>query len=159
MRAHITSLLYAAALLSSAYAAASSDTLIEAQLSMITPLDIDETSIAAGVEHSCAIYTKSYNDVGGRVLCWGSNSGGQSSPPPGQFIQVSTGRLHTCAIRIDETVECWGSGAPTTRPDGLFEQVSSGDFHTCGVLKDKSLQCWGTPSMLLLCVLKQLLIL
>lgn len=130
--------------------ATSNDVLLETtQLSMISPLDIDETSIAAGVEHSCAIYTKSYSDVGGRVLCWGLNNGGQSSPPPGQFIQVSTGRLHTCALRIDETIECWGSSAPIHRPDGLFEQVSSGDFHTCGVLKDKSLQCWGTSSVII----------
>lgn len=48
---------------------------------MITPLDIDETTIAAGIEHSCAIYTPSYDDVGGRVLCWGVNNVGQSDPP------------------------------------------------------------------------------
>lgn len=47
----------------------------------IATLDIDETTIAAGIEHSCAIHTHSYNDVGGRVLCWGSDYGGQSSPP------------------------------------------------------------------------------
>lgn len=47
----------------------------------VAPLDMDETTIAAGVEHSCAIHTQSYNDVGGRVLCWGSDYGGQSSPP------------------------------------------------------------------------------
>lgn len=48
---------------------------------LITPLDIDETTIAAGIEHSCAIYTPSYDDVGGRVLCWGVNNVGQSDPP------------------------------------------------------------------------------
>lgn len=111
--------------------------------SPLSPLDLDETSVAAGVDHSCAIHTASYSDVGGRVLCWGLNSGGQSSAPPGHFVQVSAGRLHTCALRLDETLECWGAGAPTHRPDGLFEQVSSGDFHACGVLKDKSLRCWG----------------
>jgi hypothetical protein len=61
----------------------------------------------------------------------------------GEFIQVSTGRLHSCGILIDETLECWGVGAPVKKPDGLFEQVSSGDFHSCAVLKDKSIQCWG----------------
>ncbi|KAG6594342.1 Regulator of chromosome condensation 1/beta-lactamase-inhibitor protein II [Phytophthora cinnamomi] len=113
---------------------------------VIVPLDIDETSIAAGIEHSCAIRTQSYQDVGGRVVCWGVNNGGQSSPPPGDFIQVSTGRLHSCGIRIDETIECWGVGAPVTRPEGLFEQVSSGDFHSCGIMKDQTIQCWGTAA-------------
>ncbi|GMG16224.1 unnamed protein product [Phytophthora fragariaefolia] len=109
----------------------------------VVPLDIDETSIAAGIEHSCAIRTQSYEDVGGRVVCWGVNNGGQSSPPPGDFIQVSTGRLHSCGIRIDETLECWGVGAPVTNPEGLYEQVSSGDFHSCGIMKDQTVHCWG----------------
>ncbi|KAH7460790.1 hypothetical protein PRIC1_006161 [Phytophthora ramorum] len=113
---------------------------------VIVPLDIDETSIAAGIEHSCAIQTQSYEDVGGRVVCWGVNNGGQSSPPPGDFIQVSTGRLHSCGIRIDETLECWGIGAPVTKPEGLFEQVSSGDFHSCGIMKDQTIKCWGTAA-------------
>ncbi|KAG1697351.1 hypothetical protein DVH05_016633 [Phytophthora capsici] len=112
----------------------------------IVPLDIDETSIAAGIEHSCAIHTQSYDDVGGRVVCWGVDNGGQSSPPPGDFIQVSTGRLHSCGIRIDETIECWGVGAPVTQPEGLFEQVSSGDFHSCGIMKDQTVHCWGTAA-------------
>lgn len=111
---------------------------------LIVPLDIDETSIAAGIEHSCAIHTQSYEDVGGRVVCWGANNGGQSLPPLGDFVQVSTGRLHSCGIRIDETLECWGKGAPVTRPEGLFEQVSSGDFHSCGIMKDQTVHCWGT---------------
>jgi alpha-tubulin suppressor-like RCC1 family protein len=115
---------------------------------VIVPLDIDETSIAAGIEHSCAIQTQSYEDVGGRVVCWGVNNGGQSSPPPGEFIQVSTGRLHSCGIRIDETLECWGVGAPVIKPEGLFEQVSSGDFHSCGIMKDQTVHCWGASSRL-----------
>jgi hypothetical protein len=55
--------------------------LVEASTEGVVPLDIDETTIAAGIEHSCAIHTDSYNDVGGRVICWGSDHGGQSSPP------------------------------------------------------------------------------
>ncbi|KAJ0411543.1 hypothetical protein ATCC90586_001138 [Pythium insidiosum] len=62
----------------------------------------------------------------------------------GEFIQVSAGRLHSCGITIDETVECWGVGSAVTSPEGLFVQISSGDFHSCGILKDETLQCWGT---------------
>ncbi|DAZ95155.1 TPA: hypothetical protein N0F65_009864 [Lagenidium giganteum] len=128
----------------SLYAYASVDVAASKEDVVVKPLDIDETSIAAGIEHSCAIHTQSYDDVGGKVLCWGDDNAGQSSPPSGLFIQVSTGRLHSCGIRIDETVQCWGMGAPGKMPEGLFEQVSSGDFHSCGILKDKSIKCWGS---------------
>ncbi|TMW65433.1 hypothetical protein Poli38472_008075 [Pythium oligandrum] len=134
--------LYGALLLCIWGASASEDSVV----TVITPLDIDETSIAAGIEHSCAIHTDSLSDVGGRVYCWGGNNGGQSQAPPGEFIQVSTGRLHSCGVRIDESVECWGIGSALKSPEGLFEQVSSGDFHSCGVLKDQTLKCWGTFS-------------
>lgn len=64
---------------------------------------------------------------------------------------MSSGRLHSCGILIDETLECWGVGAPIKKPAGFFEQVSSGDFHSCAILKDQSIQCWGKrPSLLLL---------
>jgi hypothetical protein len=52
----------------------------------IKPFEIDETSIAAGIEHSCAIHTHAMSDVGGRVHCWGENTGGQSSAPDVSFL-------------------------------------------------------------------------
>ena len=51
---------------------------------------IDDTSISTGIEHTCAVHLLSEADFGGRVLCWGSNGQGQSSPPK-----------VTCAVRQD----------------------------------------------------------
>lgn len=70
--------------------------LVEASTEGAVPLDIDETTIAAGIEHSCAIHTDSYNDVGGRVICWGSDHGGQSSPPAVRLSARVSGRHTRC---------------------------------------------------------------
>ncbi|RLN80460.1 hypothetical protein BBJ28_00001318 [Nothophytophthora sp. Chile5] len=96
---------------------------------VIVPLDIDETSIAAGIEHSCAIQTQSFDDVGGRVVCWGVDNGGQSSPPS-----------------MDKTVECWGmrSGVTAAPTDIQFDELTLGWNHGCGIrFEDGGVQCWG----------------
>ena len=62
------------------------------------------------------------------------------------FTQVSTGREHSCAIKTDGTVECWGyfgSGARYA-PSGVFTQVSAGRDHNCGVKTDGTVECWGS---------------
>ncbi|KAF0744342.1 hypothetical protein Ae201684_000830 [Aphanomyces euteiches] len=109
----------------------------------IDHVDIDDTTVSAGIEHTCAIHSVSKVDFGGKVICWGDNTLGQGSPPDVEFIQVSSGRFHTCGVTLDETVECWGDPNHAQSPAGLFVQVSAGDFHTCGVLKDGTLSCWG----------------
>ena len=55
------------------------------------------------------------------------------------------GESHTCGVRSDGTVACWGSAAwgQTTPPAGTFTQVSAGYFHTCGVRSDGTVTCWG----------------
>nr|AIG55472.1 secreted protein [Thraustotheca clavata] len=110
---------------------------------VIEHVDIDDTTVSAGIEHSCAIHSVSAADFGGKVICWGSNSMGQAEAPDAEFIQVSSGRFHSCGVKLDETIECWGDPNHAMTPEGLFVQVSCGDFHTCGVLKDSSLSCWG----------------
>ena len=45
----------------------------------------------------------------GSAVCWGSNHDGRASPPVDrQYIEISTGRSHTCALRVDGSPECWG---------------------------------------------------
>ena len=86
-------------------------------------LDIDEVFVSAGHFHTCAIESKPGLDFGGPVKCWGSNSRHQSSPPVGQFAQVSCGHLHSCAVAVNQSIACWGDirNAPLK---GLFTQVS-----------------------------------
>jgi hypothetical protein len=45
------------------------------------------------------------------VACWGANETGQASPPAGKFQQVAAGELHSCGLRADATVTCWGAVA------------------------------------------------
>ena len=104
--------------------------------------DIDETSVSAGFQHTCAIQDDG-REFGGRVVCWGSDSHGQASPPDGHFVQVSAGQFHSCGVQVDETVKCWGAPGLGASPPGLFLQVSSGSRHSCGILKDGTVRCWG----------------
>lgn len=75
-------------------------------------------------------------------------------------IQVSTGDSHTCAIRGDFALKCWGRNQEyqlgylfdlQTTPEYKVDlgtghtalSVSAGVSHTCAILDDKSLKCWG----------------
>ncbi|MCY4109710.1 MAG: trypsin-like peptidase domain-containing protein [Chloroflexi bacterium] len=58
---------------------------------------------------------------------------------------VSAGWTHTCRIRADGSVSCWGSNVhgETVPPPGRFRSVSAGAYHTCGVRTDDTIACWG----------------
>ena len=61
------------------------------------------------------------------------------------FQQVSAGVDHTCGVRADGTLACWGRNdyGEATPPSGAFQEVSAGYAHTCGVRADGTLVCWG----------------
>ena len=139
--------------------------------------------LSAGGAHTCAV-TQS-----GNVWCWGSNSYGQlgrGGSPRGpddsigqepervmglaNVMAVSAGMSHTCALRDDGQVFCWGSdmacqlglGEPTGDPTpgsqlrlvptpvpglGSAVSVSAGGDHSCAALADGSAWCWGRNYM------------
>jgi len=143
-------------------------------------------SISAGFSHTCAITTDQ------AAYCWGNNGYGQlgagaaapcdyanlpclvNAPVPVagglHFVQISTGRDHTCGLTSDGTGYCWGENAsgqlgnpaipincggfpthsqclrdaPTPITGGLkFTQLSAGAFHTCGITTAGRAYCWG----------------
>ena len=67
------------------------------------------------------------------------------TPPSGTFVSVSSVLSHTCGVRTDGSVACWGQDlfGEATPPSGEFSSVSAGGFHTCGVRTDGSVACWG----------------
>ena len=67
---------------------------------------------------------------------------------------VSAGRWHSCGVRADQTIACWGSNHIWNSPFpskidqaeavfGQFLAVSSGSHHSCGLRIDQSITCWG----------------
>ena len=61
------------------------------------------------------------------------------------FDSVSAGSHHTCGVRSNGSVACWGwnESGQATPPAGSFVSVSAGGGHTCGVRSDGSVACWG----------------
>ena len=64
------------------------------------------------------------------------------------FTQISAGGDHTCGLRADGSVTCWGGdffgqSAPAA---GTYTQISAGGIHTCGLRASGSVTCWGDNS-------------
>ncbi len=64
------------------------------------------------------------------------------------YDQIAAGRTHTCGLRKDGRVQCWGDDQlrQLTPPEGIrFSQISAGTWHTCGIADDDThtVYCWG----------------
>ena len=122
--------------------------------------------IAAGAFHTCALES-------GSVWCWGSNRNRQlgwtKTPTVGASAvplrtpirdarRVVSGDFHSCALRDDQTIWCWGrnqsgelglgfTGGPQppsrVMGDHRFVDLQAMDEHTCGITADEELYCWG----------------
>jgi hypothetical protein len=70
---------------------------------------------------------------------------GKATPPSGKFSQVSAGLTHSCGVRENGVLACWGEDedGQSSPPPGEFTQVSVGSTHTCGVRADGTVACWG----------------
>jgi alpha-tubulin suppressor-like RCC1 family protein len=126
--------------------------------------------ISRQYRHTCGI------KLDGTAWCWGNNPSGQlgnaksgtdmGKPQrvldygPWLDIEPGTWSAHTCGIKLDGTMWCWGSdasgqlgnGASVTTDQntpnrvldpGLWAAVSGGASVSCGIKIDGSAWCWG----------------
>ncbi|MFN0245494.1 MAG: hypothetical protein ACKV2T_01215 [Kofleriaceae bacterium] len=125
--------------------------------------------IASGDRHTCAI-VKPAADTAGRLYCWGNNSqrqvNGTSNElsiarplhifPAETFSRVATGEMHSCALRSDGAVRCWGdnssgqigivasSNGVIMPIDGMpWTFVAAGSRASCAIRASGDLYCWG----------------
>jgi hypothetical protein len=59
---------------------------------------------------------------------------------------VSAGGFHSCGVKDNNEVFCWGYDGSNQVSDGppvSFTQISAGDSHTCGLKTDNTAICWG----------------
>ena len=58
---------------------------------------------------------------------------------------MTAGSHHSCGIRTDNTIDCWGksTSGEADAPPGTFTQVTAGSHHSCGIRADNTVLCWG----------------
>ncbi len=98
------------------------------------------TAVTAGSQHTCVIRPDA------TFSCTGDNSYGQTEVPDGTLRSFEGGDGHSCGLRLDDTIVCWGREGgvgPSMPPDLRFASVSAGSRHTCGVSSGRA-YCWGS---------------
>ncbi len=128
-------------------------------------------AVSAGSYHTCAIR------LDHTLWCWGYNLMGQlgigaasEAQTPSQVVAlgpsvaaIAAGQVHTCAVKLDQTLWCWGHNADGQLGDGTQDDkktpqqvatlgagvasVSAGSQHTCARKIDGTLWCWGAGQL------------
>ena len=139
----------------------------------------DATAVTAGWNHSCALHED------GTISCWGDNTYGAlgngqgtvdwkddsaDSLAPVEVLGITNATAvasnsgHSCALREDGTISCWGNngsgqlGNRQSRDDGSDSHssvpvevadiadataVTAGQDHSCALHEDGTVSCWG----------------
>ncbi len=132
---------------------------------------IDRCVDAAGVTSLSAVHAHACQVADGQLFCWGSGGDGQlgagdardrNAPSRvGSFndwLQVSTGETHSCALRSPGVVYCWGGNSsgqlglgdvdarrqPSALPFPAFvRELACGGTSCCAIDRGDQLWCWG----------------
>jgi alpha-tubulin suppressor-like RCC1 family protein len=136
------------------------------------PLPTPAATVSVQSGHACALLRDA------SVYCWGANAEGQlGQGDPGvgddvterdglspvrigaaEWLAVATGDGHTCAVRLDGALFCWGRNSSHELGTDPRIQVRAplrvgtdldwlrpvpGQQYTCGIKRDASVWCWG----------------
>ncbi|KAI3993458.1 hypothetical protein MKX01_002471 [Papaver californicum] len=115
--------------------------------------DLESSSLALGLNHSCAI-TK----LNGSVVCWGGNGGATGNVTQGiSFESLVAGSNFTCGLTTANLfVICWGAGfsmnTTTNSSNGLpLPKIIPGpctqSLCRCGVYPDSDTLCSGSGNI------------
>ena len=65
--------------------------------------------------------------------------------PNGQGTLRLDGREHSCGLRTNGNVECWGSSDynQAESKDGPFVAIGAGEVHSCALRARGDIICWG----------------
>ena len=113
-------------------------------LDFTVPQDLGPvTMLNVGVFLNCAVKKEDST-----VQCWAYDRHDLLTlVPGGQFHSVSGGQHHTCGLRPDGQVECWGRNnyGQTDVPVNLgpFRALAAGNYHNCAIRQDDTVACWG----------------
>jgi alpha-tubulin suppressor-like RCC1 family protein len=130
-------------------------------------------TVAAGAAHTCS-YVWPVHPYPEGVYCWGDNTEGQLgdgtttnrrlpvevswSGASASALGVTAGEAHTCALRTNDRVACWGDNSQGQLGDGSTTDritpvpvsglrgalaVAAGSAHTCALRNTGRVLCWG----------------
>ena len=70
----------------------------------------------------------------------------KAAPVTGDLPTLAVGFGHTCTVRTDSTMACWGrnTSGQAEAPGGTFKSVAIGPHHSCGLRTDGAVLCWGS---------------
>ena len=139
----------------------------------------DATAITTGRLHTCALHRT------GAVSCWGDTGQGQLGNGPSRYIyaspiplavvgikdgiDIATGAEHSCALREDGAISCWGNNRNGQLGNGQSADdltnnsanssvpvevvgitdataIVAGTDHSCALREGGTISCWGRNS-------------
>ena len=129
----------------------------------------DWSALSVGTFHACAVESSTKY-----LYCWGRNDDGRlgigtintnvyntaqkTTGSNNQWLIISAGHKHSCGIKTDNTLWCWGfnenyrlgdntettRSTPTKVSTLTFKSVQAGTRASCAISTSGGLWCWGT---------------
>ena len=113
-------------------------------------LDMDPLQFGLGYDHGCVLNTNH------SVTCWGQ-PGTMNAPPAGlQAKTIAIASFFNCAVKMDDSVVCWGINPPQPPPalkaklvavifhgNPKLPEAPQGTRHACAIQLDDTVTCWG----------------